>query len=218
MSSAHTTDQVVQIALIRHGESVGNREKRFGGQCDTPLTERGRQQAHKTALYVAESFRPTAIFASDLPRARQTAEPLATATGLQPTWEPALRERTLGVFDGLTFAEAEKRYPEEWSKLIANRHAACPPQAEPVDAVYNRVAGALTNCLDHVRGDTEPRIAIVSHGIAIYHAFAYICGLGSPASGHQVFLLVDNCSVSRFSHQRGRWRIEAVNHDAHLQH
>src|ERR687893_1738013 len=76
-SSMDTT----RVLLIRHGQSQGNAEGRFGGHTSTPLSQRGRLQAEATAHALAsETF--NAIYSSDLRRAVETAEPLARLTGL----------------------------------------------------------------------------------------------------------------------------------------
>ena len=94
-----------QVILIRHGQSQGNAEGRFGGHTDTPLSARGRKQAEATAKALAsEKF--DAIYSSDLPRAIETATPLARLTGAPLITTDAFRERSVGVMEGLTFEEA----------------------------------------------------------------------------------------------------------------
>ena len=93
------------VLLIRHGQSRGNAEGRFGGHTDTPLSARGRRQAEALAKTLArEKF--SAIYSSDLKRAVQTAEPLARVTRAKLITSDAFRERSVGVMEGLTFEEA----------------------------------------------------------------------------------------------------------------
>ncbi|HEX8291434.1 MAG TPA: histidine phosphatase family protein, partial [Pyrinomonadaceae bacterium] len=73
--------ETTRVLLIRHGQSRGNAERRFGGHSPTPLSELGRRQAEATARALANE-RVTAVYSSDLLRAVQTAEPLARAAGL----------------------------------------------------------------------------------------------------------------------------------------
>ena len=106
-----------QVVLIRHGESQGNAERRFGGHSLTPLSELGRRQAAATCRALAtEAF--AAIYTSDLPRATETATPLSevTALELQPT--EAFRERSVGVMAGLTFEEAAELHPQQYQALL----------------------------------------------------------------------------------------------------
>src|ERR1041384_4893844 len=91
-----------RILLIRHGQSQGGQAQRFGGHTATPLSELGHRQAEATALALATEG-VTAIYASDLRRAVETAEPLARATGLEIKQASAFRERGIGKMEGLTF-------------------------------------------------------------------------------------------------------------------
>jgi len=204
------------LAVVRHGEATSNRDGRFGGHSDAALTDLGHAQAAATATALLP-FEATAIVSSDLPRARDTAAPIVAATGLALELDPALRERSLGVFDGLRFDEAERLYPEEWNRLLARDHAMVPPGGETVDDVYQRVSRAIDRI---VAAHAGGRVVVVSHGLAMFHAFAHIWGLGSPARELQVFVLVDNCSISRIEHRPGpsgsRWRILTINESAHL--
>ena len=87
------------VLLIRHGQSKGNAERRFGGHTATPLSARGRKQAEATARTLkSESL--TAIYSSDLARAVETARPLSKMTGLPIQGSTAFRERSVGVMEG----------------------------------------------------------------------------------------------------------------------
>src|SRR5205814_8039767 len=101
-----------EILLLRHGQSEGNEEGRFGGHGPTPLTALGRAQSDLTAQALAREGGVAAVYTSDLVRAVETARPIGRATGIHLVKTPALRERSVGVFTGLTFAEAELRHPE----------------------------------------------------------------------------------------------------------
>ena len=105
------------VLLIRHGQSKGNAERRFGGHTATPLSARGRNQAEATARTLkSESL--TAIYSSDLARALETAKPLANMTGLTVQSTSAFRERDVGVMEGLTFEDAAQQHPEQYAALL----------------------------------------------------------------------------------------------------
>lgn len=207
---AMTDVPVTTLVWVRHGEADSNRDGRFGGHSPAPLTERGVRQARATARALV-ALRPTAIVSSDLARARQTAEPIADACRLPLALDPDLRERSLGILDGLSFAEAQERHPDLWARLRDPEMV--PERGEPHDAVFARVSGAIDRVVAAHRGGT---VVVVSHGLALYHAFCHVCGLGSPRAGHQVFVLVDNCSVSRIEQRQDKWRIVTLNETAHL--
>ncbi|ACY16008.1 histidine phosphatase family protein [Haliangium ochraceum] len=205
--------EATTLALVRHGESMANHEGRIGGHGPTPLTELGRRQAQRTAEAIAAALRPTAIISSDLPRARQTAEPIIAATGLEPSWDVRWRERSLGVLDDLLFTDIENRYPDEWKRMRGRDLALCPEGAETLDQVFGRVGEGLSALLDNHAGG---RVVVVSHALAIFHTLAHIFGLGSPSRGLGVFALVGNCSISRFRRVGDMWFVDAINDASHL--
>src|SRR5260370_17327478 len=93
-----------QVVISRHGQPQGNAEGRFGGHTDTPLSPRGRKQAQATAKALAsEKF--SAIYSSDLPRAIETASPLAKLVAVPLHTPHPLRQRTLHTIRGLTSQE-----------------------------------------------------------------------------------------------------------------
>src|SRR6266850_4226595 len=107
-----------RLCLVRHGETAWNAEGRVQGQLDLPLSETGLAQARALAAVLAgESF--SAIYSSDLARARQTAQPLAGLLKKEVFLDARLRERHYGVFQGMTYAEAGKRFPEGYARFKA---------------------------------------------------------------------------------------------------
>ncbi len=213
MKTGDTSAPETVVVLVRHGQSQGNVDGRFGGHGPTPLTQVGREQAKLTAAAIAAAVEPTALVSSDLPRAMQTMQPIAEAVNLEPAFDVGFRERGVGVFENLLFTEAQEQYPELWQRMLRREPGATPPGGEEIDAVFDRVSNALDRVVDEHRGG---RIVIVSHGLAIYHALAHIFGLGSPSQSLKVFALVDNCSLSTFTCKRDKWRIRAINDRSHL--
>lgn len=212
MSLVSSDDLRTVLYLVRHGEADSNRDGRFGGWSPVPLTELGQRQALAAAAELRRRG-PTVVVTSDLARARETAAPIAHALGVEAALEPGLRERSLGVFDGLSFGEAEARYPETWARLIARDPDAVPEGGETASDVYARVSGAIERVIERHAGE---RVVVVSHGLALYHAFTHLCGIGVPTPQVPVFVLVDNASISQVEHKARRWRISSLNDTAHL--
>lgn len=100
----------VEILLIRHGETAWNAERRLQGQLDIPLNPHGLRQAAALAAALRHEA-IDAVIASDLQRARQTAQALATARALPLRLDPALRERCYGAFEGLLYADIAAQFP-----------------------------------------------------------------------------------------------------------
>lgn len=200
------------ILLVRHGQSTGNVERRFGGHAEVPLTELGCAQAERLGSALGP-LGPTALITSDLGRARQTAEAIAAATGVAPTVDPRWRERSLGQLDGMRFSEVRAGYPELWKRLAARDPTLVPPGGESAADVASRLSQALAHALSAHTGGT---VVVVSHAIAIHFALATACRLAEPAPGSGVFFHVDNASVSHLRITGAHVRVERLNDVRHL--
>lgn len=205
------------LYLIRHGESVGNVERRFGGHGPTPLSELGARQARATGEHMAERP-PGRIVASDLLRAKQTAEAISECTGAPLSFDSGLRERSVGILDGMTFEDARKQHPLLWDQLVSRDPEFLPPRGESVAAVFDRVSAAIDRVIEAaLAGDeTGSRVAVVSHAMALNHAVAHLLGLGSPAQNQRVFVKLGNCSISTFHMRSGQRVVVGINDCGHL--
>ena len=165
------------IFLARHGETEWNRVGRWQGKTDIPLSDVGRTQAH--ALRERMRGRGIArVYASDLGRARETADIVAAALGLTPvTLDERLRERGFGCFEGLTRAECELHHPAAWARYLADRRST-PPDAEPQAQVVARMIAALTEIATAAPQDGA--VLAVSHGGAIRSFVHAVTGLTPP--------------------------------------
>ena len=107
------------IFLIRHGETVWNRESRMQGYRNVPLSDSGREQAAKLADYLKnETFH--AIYSSDLSRAAETAQLVAEKHQMPVIVFPEFRERNCGEWEGLTHDEVSRKYPD-WKEVTLKR-------------------------------------------------------------------------------------------------
>ena len=159
------------IYVVAHTQSRHHVEGRVGGWYDSELTDLGRRQAHAVAERIAElvgDARPVEIYASDLLRAAQTAEPIARRLGASVAHWPDLRERSLGVADGK---------PESWldGRLVL--------PAKDGDRLDSRegLEGAETRCefatrvyraVDGIASDACPTQVVVTHGFALTFVLA----------------------------------------------
>jgi probable phosphoglycerate mutase len=204
---------MTSIVLIRHGESEGNRERRFGGHTATPLSARGRAQAEAAGRVLLPEG-ADALYSSDLVRARETAEIIGTALGLLPMLTAALRERTLGALDGLRFEEAAERYPEAYAALLARDAEASPPGGESHQVCRRRVTGFLAELVARERGR---RVVVVSHELALYHLLRHVLGIADNPQAPHVMLQIDHCALHRLlALDGGVWKLVALNERAHL--
>jgi broad specificity phosphatase PhoE len=204
-----------EILLLRHGQSEGNESGRFGGHGPTPLTEKGRAQAQAAARAIAREGGLDAIWSSDLPRAIETAEPVAALTGVPIQTSPALRERSVGVFTGLTFAEAEARYPDAFAAMMGRTSGACPPGGE---THAECTARAVTMIEEVLARTASGRVLFVSHAATIYLVLLHLLGLDHATHGKRVWIRTDNCALHRLKRSGdGLWTVIALNDRAHLE-
>ncbi|HKO67498.1 MAG TPA: histidine phosphatase family protein [Burkholderiaceae bacterium] len=149
-----------KLLLIRHGETAWNAEHRIQGQLDIPLSPLGILQAARLAECLAsESIE--AVYSSGQSRAWLTAAPLAARLGLQIIAEPRLRERSFGVFEGLTLDEIAARYPAEFIKWRERDPGWRPDGGESGRQLIDRVMSAVTDIGARHKNQT---VALVSHG------------------------------------------------------
>ena len=202
-----------RVLLIRHGQSEGNAEGRFGGHTATPLSSRGRLQAEATARALS-SENLTAIYSSDLLRAVETAMPLARLTGLDVERTDAFRERSVGVMEGLTFEEAAERHPEQYAALIRRDFEHILLGGESYRQMLKRAADKLDEAIERHRGG---RIAVFSHTGTICILSLHLMGALDAPELRPVWITTANCGITRFDlRSDGFIRVLAVNDTRHL--
>ncbi len=152
----------MELVVIRHGETRANAEGRYLGALDMGLNETGWAQVDALAQVLVRETPFQRLLSSPLLRARQSAEVISRALALPVQVIPAFRERHVGVFEGLTQAEARSRYPELWMRNITRRWAEGPPDGESLDAVIARVSSGLIALADQAQGE---RVLLVAHGV-----------------------------------------------------
>jgi ribonuclease H / adenosylcobalamin/alpha-ribazole phosphatase len=152
------TGEATVTLLLRHGQTPLSVQKRFAGQTDIGLTSLGEAQAAAAAARLAGA-RADVIVTSPLRRARDTASAVALATGAPVVVEDSFAEADFGDWDGLTFAEARERWPDEMAAWLAD-HGVPPPGGESFVTVAARVGLGLDRVLASYAGQT---VVIVSH-------------------------------------------------------
>lgn len=152
--------QITHIVLIRHGETDWNRERRLQGQLDVPLNTQGLEQAAQLGKALARE-RFDAVYASDLSRAKQTAQALADEVGVTVRDDAGLRERCYGQFEGLTYAEVAAQHPADFDAWQNRVPEFAPPGGETLTEFHER---AVEAALRLIRRHPGERIALVSHG------------------------------------------------------
>jgi probable phosphoglycerate mutase len=196
---------VTRLLLWRHGQTEWNAADRVQGQTDVELSDVGRAQADAAAARLV-GLHPDLIVASDLRRAADTAATLAALTGLDVGFDPRLRERHYGVWQGLTNPEIAARWPvdyERWRSGLPLHGLGI----EDLDELGKRVAGALQDVSNRAPGGT---IVVASHGSAIRRGV--ITMLGWPEQVVRTLGTISNCHwVELRSDPKRGWQLRAYN-------
>jgi len=168
-----------RFVLIRHGEASGNRELRYLGSTDAPLTERGQAQVRQLADALGR-YGPVAVYTSPLLRARQTAEAAAAVLGLPVLVEERLREADFGAWENRTRAEVLAEDAERLAAWEAGEagETVAPPGGESLTMVRERMVACADTLAARHRGAT---VLLASHVGPIK---ALVCAaLDLPAAG-----------------------------------
>jgi len=162
-------------------------------QLDTALDSLGRWQARQLAEALAHE--PIdAIVASDLSRALQTAAPLAEARGLRVRPERGLRERCFGVFEGFTYADIARHWPDDTARWRARDPTFAPPGGESLAGFYERCVGVAQRLADEQDGRA---IVWVTHGGVLDCLYRAATRVALDASRTWT---LDNASINRLLH------------------
>jgi len=156
---------VTALLLVRHGETDWNADGRLQGHTDRPLSDFGRRQARQLAEELAEE-KLDAIYASDLSRARETAEIVGVLLGLGVVIDPGLREKDWGTWEGLTGVERDR------VEFVG----------ESTEAHQERMLGALRRIAERHSGG---RVLVVTHGGSMRRVQTVALGMALP--------VVENC-------------------------
>ena len=201
------------VLLIRHGQSRGNAERRFGGHTATPLSARGRNQALATAR-ILKSEGLTAIYSSDLARAVETAKPLSDLTHLPIHGTSAFRERSVGVMEGLTFEDAAQEHPEQYAALLRRDFEYVLSGGESYRQLLDRAWQKLDEVIAENRGG---KIALFSHTGTICILALHLMGALDAPELKPVWISSGNCGISKFElRDDGFVRVLCLNDTSHL--
>ena len=202
---------MTRVLLIRHGESLANRQSIFAGQINPPLTDLGKTQAERTAKFIKENYTVDAAYASDLDRAWETGLAAANALGLPLHKEPGFREIHAGQWEGQRFDNLNESTPAEylcWFRDIGN--AVCPggeSTAQLADRVFRTLEAV---CEKH----PDQTVLIATHATPIRTLMWRLTG--QPLSYMQQVPWVSNASVTEICYENGTLTPVKISQDSHL--
>jgi broad specificity phosphatase PhoE len=169
---------VTTLLLVRHGETDWNAEGKLQGHTDRPLNDFGRRQAKALAdRLTGEDI--AAIYASDLSRAKETAEIVGERLGLPVVIDADLREKNWGSWEGLT---SDERLNVEYEGETTEDHRA-------------RILGAVGRIVER---HPAQRVVVVTHGGSLRRIQAAVSGVALP--------VIENCAVWAVAHENGSFR------------
>ena len=200
-----------RFIVVRHGESIWNREGRIQGHLDSPLDDAGVEQAEALAARLSD-IPFDALVSSDLGRASTTAQHIARRSGHTVVTDTRLRERHYGIFQGLTRAEARRLYPEVY--LLYNEHEDSNryvlPRGESTAQCFARNLECLQELAEQHQGGM---VVVVTHGGVLDGLYRFVMNV--PHESSRAFSIL-NASLNWFTCEDGRWRLDCWGDIAHL--
>jgi probable phosphoglycerate mutase len=197
------------VIVVRHGETTWNTEKRWQGHLDSPLTPKGLTQAHALAKRLT-NHRFSALYSSDLGRAYQTAEIIAAATGHQVALDARLRERNLGIFQGLTSDEIKAVHAQEYELY----HARDPDHVLPGGESLRQQVERNFRCFEELAPrHIEESIVVVTHGGVLSGLLRRVLAIPLEAPRRFAF---PNSSLNVFIFREAEWMLQTWGDTTHL--
>ncbi len=197
------------LILIRHGETPYNRDRRYQGHRDTPLTRKGKRQTKETALRLRNEPL-NAIYSSDLRRTEYTAKAINRYHSLKIRTLPQLREIDFGDWEGKTHDEIQREWRgllDEWEREPSKIKI---PRGESIQELAERTKTTIKKIIS-----THPnqRVAIVTHGGPIRIILMDALGLGTDNWWKTI---TSNGGISIIEYQSKRAKVLLQNDTSHL--
>lgn len=196
--------ETTTLVMIRHGRPSEEVVGTHYGQTDVALSDRGRVQS----LAVVEQISATkidAIYSSDLQRAYWLADKLAESRSLVASRLPILRERSIGIFHGMTYAEGLARYPEEARMMRSLGAMHRPPEGEDLTDLAGRVLPAVA---DIVAAHPAQTVVVVGHGGPMRVVLGDALAMPLEAVER---ISIEYCGVSAIDYRQGTPRVRQIN-------
>jgi len=201
---------MLELILVRHGETEGNRKKVYQGWTDTRLNKNGLYQAERLALRLRKTELDS-IYSSPLDRALMTAMMVNKYHGLEIKTVENIKEINFGDWENMSRQQLEKLYPdymEKWKKDYKNFAA---PGGETLDIAYSRINSWIERL---IRNKPKGRALIVSHAGAIRAVVSGLVGRG--VEGHWNYV-INNCSITTINVYDGFPVLTGLNYVSHLE-
>jgi len=204
------TNSPTRICLVRHGETEWNAARRIQGQIDIGLNETGVAQARAAGRWL-KGAGIAALYSSDLKRAWTTAGEIGAVLDLVPVAVPEMRERRYGVFEGLTYAEAQAKFPEGYAAFEGRNADYDFENGESLRAMFARVTGKLQAI---AAMHPAQNVLVVLHGgvLDVINRFVRSNPLEMPRD-----FLIPNAGINWVSVRDGVWHLDSWGETGHLE-
>jgi 2,3-bisphosphoglycerate-dependent phosphoglycerate mutase len=198
---------MTSVTIVRHGETEWNRAGKQQGLLNSDLTETGMSQARAVRDSIETNF--DVLISSDLGRAVQTAEIIQEKLKLSIIFNKGIRERNLGILQGLTIPEFEAQYPDDYKQFKTRDPDYVLPEGESSRQRFSRIIAALNEIAQTY---INKRIFIVGHGGVLDSLFRHT--LAIPVHVPRCFSLF-NGSINKFTYKNA-WKLESWGETQHL--
>ncbi len=190
----------MKLFLVRHGQTVANLERRYVGPNETPLTERGREQA-KSIAPILKSIKFDKVYSSNISRAVETAK---LALGVEPEQTPLLREFEEGDLTGMTVAERDEKYGgdpvKRWDYSVVNGESA------------DEVCARLKKFLSELEKEPCENVIAFSHNGVLGCMLRLV--LDAPIE--PLGVRSNNCAIHVYEYDGKSWRLLFWNYGGKL--
>ena len=199
----------IRLYVVRHGATVWNKETRYQGQTDIPLSEEGEEQAERIAgRFTCEPI--TAVYSSPLMRALDTARVIARPHGLEVGLLPGMLEIGFGDWEGKEYTHVREQYSEKLRNWIQDPLKHGIPNGESLPALKERVEGALDKILSEHK---EGHVVLVGHSGSIRMLFCSLLKMNLSAFWR---IMQFNGGVNRIEFRNSIPTVFSMNDTAHM--
>jgi len=196
----------MKILLIRHGETIANKNQLVLGTSDVALTDLGRRQADGVAQKISSmTSHPTLLFSSPYFRAKETAGYISKLTDLDPIYLDGLKEMDSGEMEGIKASEMNNKYPEYMALWRRDHSTARPPGGETLGEVHERAWKAILKIFNDY---DEDLVAVVAH---LFPIQGILCNVLGIHSNHFDKLDINLGSISSIEIQKDSYRLLTMN-------
>lgn len=209
MTEATPTDQVTKLFVVRHGETEWNVENRIQGHLDNELSRRGMQQAEALSERL-RGMNFDALYSSDLARAAQTAKAISNTLGVEVVTDQRLRERNMGVLQGLTLDEAHVQHTDALNRLRSLDPEYIIPKGESLRQFSDRTVACIEELAQRHLGGL---VLIATHGGVLECLMNHV--LETPLDAPREFMSA-NASLNIYLCEAGEWSLETWGDISHL--